>query len=193
MGHPHHNRHPLHYQDDHHAVDIVIHSIASSTGCHDNDDDAQLPRLIGRQGEPHWGKEIGGSDSLLCVTVFALTYFFYTAASVWYFTSQSTSSSSLSPTCSAYLIVFIVWTTFTIFLCLLSVHLATSWLSVILFPIKTMASATSSSGLAGSNFDITRWVILTATWFLSAGLKWAQEAISRFFVFYFSTVKCSLT
>jgi len=68
-------------------------------------------RLIGRQGEPHWGKEVGSSDSLLCITVFALTYFFYTAASVW-------------------------------------------------------------------------WVVLTATWFLSAGLKWAQESISRYSLWY---------
>jgi len=70
---------------------------------------SQENRLIGRQGEPHWAD--GGSDALLCTTVFALTYFFYTAASVW-------------------------------------------------------------------------WVVLTATWFLSAGLKWAQESISRYSVWY---------
>ena len=70
---------------------------------------SQENRLIGRQKEPHWGD--GGSDPLLCATVFGLTYFFYTAASVW-------------------------------------------------------------------------WVVLTATWFLSAGLKWAQESISRYSLWY---------
>ena len=35
---------------------------------------SQENRLIGRQKEPHWGD--GGSDPLLCATVFALTYFF---------------------------------------------------------------------------------------------------------------------
>ena len=34
--------------------------------------------------------------------------------------------------------------------------------------------------LNSSNLIFIRWVILTATWFLSAGLKWAQESISRF-------------